>query len=117
MMAFKEISKAEWPHTPEGLNRVFLNDEYLVQEYIVPTGHIRLTINSTRRTGRKWVDQIPWDTLQHIKRMVGHADKCAVEIYPPDQHVVNVANMRHLWITDMPDFAWKNEEVDHGLQD
>lgn len=46
-----------------------------------------------------------------VKRLVGYADKCAIEIYPPDQDIVNVANMRHLWVVDMPDFAWKKDKV------
>lgn len=49
--------------------------------------------------------------LQHLRTEAGYADRCAVEIYPPDQDIVNVANMRHLWIVEMPDFAWKKDKV------
>lgn len=53
-------------------------------------------------------DGISWDALQEIKGAVGYADRDAVEIYPRDADVVNVANMRHLWITPEPiAFAWR----------
>ncbi|EOG1815585.1 hypothetical protein ACK3RA_000943 [Enterobacter hormaechei] len=48
------------------------------------------------------------DALQEIKSAVGYGDRDAVEIYPRDSDVVNVANMRHLWITPEPiAFAWR----------
>lgn len=50
-------------------------------------------------------DGVSWDTLQAIKSDLGFADAWAVEVYPPDDAVVNLTNMRHLWI--MPsDYAW-----------
>lgn len=109
MGVFKEIPKTEWPNNPDHLNRAFMNDEFLVQEYKYPSGRIRLSVNFKKRMGDNWKDGITWDQLQHIKRMIGYGDKCAVEIYPPDKDIVNVANIRHLWITDMPEFAWSKQ--------
>jgi hypothetical protein len=32
-----------------------------------------------------------------------------VEVYPPDEAVVNVANIRHLWLlAEAPAYAWNN---------
>lgn len=61
----------------------------------------RLTVNRTEmgRDGR-WRDGITWDELQDLKRQAGYGEAMAVEVYPPDSEVVNVANMRHLWIVD-----------------
>lgn len=42
------------------------------------------------------------------QRDPGLADSWAVEVFPADADVVNVANMRHLWILpDAPAFAWR----------
>lgn len=43
-------------------------------------------------------DGVSWDALQWVKGAVGYADCEAVELYPPDDRIVNVANMRHLWV-------------------
>lgn len=107
MGIFKQLHENEWTSKPEGLVKVFKNDSFLVQLYQEPNKPLRITVNRTKRKNNDWVDGITWDELMHIKRMIGFKDKCAVEVYPPDTSIVNVANMRHLWITDMPDFAWK----------
>ena len=104
---FKEVHKSEWPHNNnKALKKVYLNGQFLVQEF--HEEHvIRLTINQTSRKGNNRKDGITWDQLQEIKSKVGYADKCAVEVYPEDANVVNVSNMRHLFILPMrPDFAW-----------
>lgn len=49
-----------------------------------------------------WADGLTWDELQAIKRDVGFGDWYGFEIYPPDQQVVNAANIRHLWISPEP---------------
>ena len=54
-----------------------------------------------------WDDGISWDQIQEIKSLVGYGDKWAVECFPPDQEVVNVANMRHIWIlNNPPEYGW-----------
>ncbi|HID9686324.1 TPA: DUF7694 domain-containing protein [Citrobacter amalonaticus] len=74
-----------------------------------PGSVIRLTVNTTSiASSGRWKDGISWDALQEIKSAVGYGDRDAVEIYPRDSDVVNVANMRHLWITPEPiSFAWR----------
>ena len=55
-----------------------------------------------------WLDGITWDELQRIKSEIGYGDRWAVEIFPPDDKVINVANLRHLWLLpSSPDFGWK----------
>ncbi len=66
-------------------------------------GVLRLSIcRATLRTDGRWEDGLTWDELQDIKRAVGFGDTFAVEVYPPDRDVVNVANMRHLWLLPVP---------------
>lgn len=54
-------------------------------------------------------DQLTWDELQQIKRECGFGDCDAIELYPRDDDVVNVANMRHLWILDdLSPLTWRD---------
>jgi hypothetical protein len=57
----------------------------------------------------RWRDQITWDEIQRAKRDIGFGDQWALEAYPADEHVINVANMRHVWLVDeAPAWAWRN---------
>ena len=68
----------------------------------------RLSICRTAITGDRWTDGISWNDIQRLKHECGRGDKFAVEIYPADKDVVNVANMRHIWILDEPPvYAWR----------
>ena len=53
---------------------------------------------------------ISWEILQKIKRQI-LGDVVAVEIFPTDSDVVNLANTRHLWFT--PDLAGFLEQYTH----
>ena len=68
----------------------------------------RITIYRTSITGGDFDDGITWDELQLIKRQCGFGDECAIEIFPPDRDLVNVANMRHLWLVEPPKFLWRS---------
>jgi len=77
-------------------------------------GHVRLSINRTDivlETG-DWVEGITWEDLMEVKAQCGFRDEWAVEVYPPAGDVVNVANMRHLWLLqEQPAFGWKKEDA------
>lgn len=107
----KPVPKENWPvrcHDPKRSN-VWVNSYFLVQEFQEDNGVIRLSVNTTSvGSNGRWKAGISWDALQAIKNAVGYADRDAVEIYPCERDVVNVANMRHLWITNDPlPFAWR----------
>jgi hypothetical protein len=51
-------------------------------------------------------DGISWDELQVMKNIVFGEDAVAFEIYPPQSEVVNIKNVRHLWIFDQ--INWPN---------
>ena len=83
--------------------------EFVVQAFEVPGGVIRLSVNRTHidPSTMRWVDGITWDDLQRLKSEAGYGDREAVEVYPPDSCVVDVANIRHLWV--LPErlhFSW-----------
>ncbi|WP_419827695.1 DUF7694 domain-containing protein [Sphingomonas sp.] len=105
------VPRAEWPRDPAefqgGAPRVGLyrSRTHLVQVFAEPGGVLRLSVNRTEwdERRRRFREDISWDDLQRLKAEVGYPDCAAVEVYPPAMRVVNVANMRHLWV--LPDAA------------
>lgn len=106
---FEPIPREEWPlNQPGGIVAAYLSSKFLVQVYAAYKGAMRLSICRTEldKNGDVRAD-ISWDELQSIKSAVGYGDFSAVEIYPSDADVVNVANMRHLWVLKEPmPFQW-----------
>ena len=79
---------------------LYRSNRFLIQEFKEENG-IRITVNRTMIDNKgRWLDNISWTALQNIKNELGYADKIAVEIFPKEKDIVNVANMRHLWILD-----------------
>lgn len=105
-----QVPRNEWPDPDSRQLAVWRSRDFLVQ--IFNDKHedgttLRLSINRTTMAGDRWADGITWDELQRVKREVGLGLMWAVEIYPPDHEVVNVANVRHLWLVPAPAFAWR----------
>lgn len=74
------------------------------------SGLLRLDITRVQidKYTLEYRDGISWDALQQIKNETMGPDVWAVECYPPQHLVQNVANMRHLWILEEPPaFGWK----------
>jgi hypothetical protein len=56
----------------------------------------------------RWVDGISWDELQRLKRECGRGNLDAAECYPRDSDIVNVANMRRLFVFSEPiTWCWR----------
>lgn len=108
------IPPAEWPMAVATANTppvaVWRSRSFLVQKYLAPAPAIaRLSVLRTTVVGDRWADGISWDELQDIKNELGYFAHTAVEVYPPMRDVVNVANIRHLWVLDGPlPFAWRS---------
>ena len=47
---------------------------------------------------------ITWDELYKIKNHFWGAEAVAIEVYPPQSHLVNSGNYRHLWKLGREDF-------------
>jgi hypothetical protein len=116
-----EIPFDRWPSiVVDGALRigVFRNRTHLVQLFKEPGGMLRLSVNRTEWDERvkRFRDDISWDDLQRLKAEAGFGDRVAVEIYPPDALIVNVANMRHLWIlpagSERLPFVWNGRSRD-----
>ncbi|PIJ43286.1 hypothetical protein BOM24_08950 [Tatumella sp. OPLPL6] len=111
---FISVPSEKWPQKLYDPRRVavWLSHEFLVQQIAEENGVIRLTINLNYRNGNgRWQDGISWDELQQIKNAVGFSEYDAVEVYPKESDLVNVANMRHLWILPEPlPFVWRSDD-------
>lgn len=94
--------------------RAWRSREFLVQLFNDPSGLQRLSVNRAELNSEGgWKDGITWDELQRLKSEAGFGAVQAVEIYPPDEHVVYDHNIRHLWLMiDGPlPFAWTRENA------
>lgn len=100
-----------WPDTPISRERiaVWRSNQFMVQVFKEDNGIVRLTVNRVAIDNLgNWKQDVSWDDLQNIKRECGFSDCFAVEIYPEDEHIVNVSNMRHLWVLPEPlPFGWR----------
>lgn len=107
------VPPADWPQSVLSSDKppvaVFRSRTFLVQKYLAaPPAIARLSVLRTTLDGERWKDGITWDELQAIKNELGYFAHTAVEVFPPMRDVVNVANIRHLWVLDGPlPFAWR----------
>lgn len=113
-----EIPRDEWPAVPPPrLVRALRSRYFMVQVYDEPGGVIRLSIHRCQLDGKsnRWKDGISWDELQTLKALAGYADRVGVELYPSEADVVNVANIRHIFLlTEAPAFMWKRSRTNNG---
>lgn len=105
------IPHDEWP-IAHGTSRICVlrSREFLVQVFDEGAGRLRLSVNRTAWDERqqRFREDISWDDLQRLKREAGYPERWAVEVLPADSEIVNVANMRHIWLLpEAPLFAWR----------
>lgn len=106
-----EIPRARWPNhyltDPQAPTKVWESRSFLAQLYDAGAREgrtvMRLSVcRVTLQDDGRWEENLSWDDLMRVKREIGFGDWYAVEIYPQDKEIVNVANMRHLWILSAP---------------
>lgn len=116
--ALTELPRERWPsdsfmHLSGDAERlrVWVSKAMIVQLFN-EFGHERISVSRAAIDAQgRFVDGIAWDELQAVKTAIGFGDRCAVEVYPPDRDVVNVANIRHLWLlAEDPVFMWKDKK-------
>ena len=89
-----EVLKRDWPEamsSQAALWKVFGSRGLLAQIYLEENG-LRLSVRLTDGS-----DGLTWDDLAWVLHVL-LPDRWAVEVYPPAHAVVNVANMRHLYV-------------------
>jgi hypothetical protein len=76
-------------------SRKFVAVVYAINENIE-----RISINRTdfNQNHTRWKDGISWDDIQRLKAECGRGHLEAVEVYPADKDIVNLANIRHIWV-------------------
>lgn len=91
---------------------VYRSNAFVVIEWLEPNGFTRLSVNRTEwdRDKGRFRDNIGWDDLQRLKAEAGYGNVSAVELYPPDSHVLDTANVRHLFLLPSPPpFMWTHD--------
>lgn len=106
----KPVPRTLWSgDIPPKVIGVWRSRAYLVQVYQEADAIVRLSICRTELDDTLgWREGFTWEELQATKNAVGFTTRDADEIFPAEGDVVNVANMRHLWV--LPDsipFAWR----------
>ena len=110
-VTLERVPESEWKHLMRDRQiEVWRSRGFLVQVFRERPDLVRLTVCRTTHDGGSWNEGITWDELQRLKRECGRGNLDAVEVFPADTDLVNVANMRHLWVFDGPlDFAWRRK--------
>lgn len=106
-----ELPRELWPENPkhEPLE-VWRSRGFLVQILAEPNGYERMSVCRTSHAKGSWDDLITWEELMVLKRECGRGNQDALEVYPADRDVVNVANMRHLFFPPTPvSFKWSKD--------
>lgn len=102
------IPRSEWPsYRQQTLEQVWHSRKFLVQMFAETPFQgsecKRLSVcRVTLGEDGKWDANITWDHLFDIKTELGFADWYGVEIHPRVKDLVNVANMRHVWLLREP---------------
>ena len=113
-LELKEVEPDQWPCTTRDMLKVWRSRDFLVQVFLAPApAVVRLSIlRAGLDKGGGWLQDIPWEDLQRLKREAGYGDHEAVEVFPPDRDVVNVANIRHLWVLNPGSlaFVWRGAQ-------
>lgn len=103
----KHLVEIEWRDTDgaheaieNGLIEAWRSRDFLVQVYDKGESNVlRMTVSRTESDVRgNWKSSITWDELQRCKREIGRGHLEGFEVFPAEGEVVNVANMRHVWI-------------------
>lgn len=112
----KKVEREDWPAFPDGYRvpaEVMRSRDFLVQLFEEAADIIRMSVCRCQiKDDGSWSDNITWDELQMLKSECGLGLFDAVEIFPAHDDVVNVANMRHLWVLPKPlSFAWRKQRI------
>jgi len=113
---FVSIPEKRWAPLPDGWPRpdaVYRSSRFLAQVFARRDGARRISVMRTMiDESGNWLQGISWDDLMAVKSGCGFANCWAVECFPAETEVVNVANLRHLFVLpEAPAFAWRRNEV------
>jgi len=108
-----KIPISEWPLAVASMTKppimAFRSRDFFAAFYDDPNGYLRMSVQRVVQFGDgNWKDGITWDEMQRVKAQCGFAESWMVEVYPPESEVVNVANIRHLFLlAEAPPYSWQ----------
>ena len=113
---FVEIPSDEIKGCSYAPEKAWRNKNYLVYLYH-DREFLRLCVQRTTiKDDGSFDDGISWDRIQQIKSAVGFGDYWGLEVFPADKALVNVSNIRHIWLfKDRPAFAWSGKDDVTGV--
>lgn len=84
---------------PQDILEIWRSKKYLVIVWKVPAGK-KLSISRQEWDSkeRRYKDGITWDEIMEIKHDIGMGNKTGIEFFPADDEVINLGNVRHIWI-------------------
>lgn len=83
----------------QDLDSVWRNKKFTVMVWNVPAGKkLSISRNTWDSHTNRYHDGITWDEIMEIKRGCGFGEQNAIEFFPPDSQVINIANVRHIWL-------------------
>ena len=114
--AMQEIPRSAWPPTSPDFDERFMpmavwrSRDFFVQVVMESNSAIRICVNHNFLNEKGEArDGISWDDLFRIKNEIGYAGCDCIEIYPAVEDLVNVANMRHLFVLpEKHPWNWRN---------
>lgn len=110
-----QVCDAEWPKmfaADQSRIAVWRSFDYLIQVFRVRDGLTRLSVNRTELDDQgRFKDHITWEELMWIKEACGFGDKDAVEVFPRTIDIVNISNLRHIFVFDeLQTFVWRIQD-------
>lgn len=105
----EKVPEDEWPTDVKGKRPLEVwNSRLFCAMLWEDNGFQRLSMCRTAlKPDGSWEDGLTWDEVNRVKSECGYHDRWAVEVYPPQDSIVNVANMRHIWLLDKPpSYGW-----------
>lgn len=118
-VTLREMPQEEWSDAIRTMNRLVFSKmvrawrsrSFVVMLFAEPSGYSRLSVMRCDFVGAgdRAVGGITWDEMQQQKREAGFGQAWAVECFPPDADVVNIQNMRHMFLLpEPPAFGWRS---------
>ena len=98
------LVRVRQPDVPETFSSKIIESwrsrKFVAVVYEINKNIERISINRTdfNQNHTRWKDGISWDDIQKLKAECGRGHLEAVEVYPADKDIVNVANIRHIWV-------------------
>jgi hypothetical protein len=91
---------------PQDIEHIYRSKKYTVILWKIGVGfagynfgqRFSITRNEWDSKDRRYKDGLTWDEIMDIKREMGFGERTAIEYYPADSEVVNLANMRHVFL-------------------